>query len=154
MDVNGTRFHLVKGCQDWQVARVVGAHGLSRVAFGNCAAQAQVDSSVDDEASITAVDWHERPASLTLRPLLAGCPRGTRDAPLTPEARRGADVDRFGNWYWISHDRQRLFWRPAGSQSSVVYWEQTPPACPQPSGDFMPTQPSNAAPAELAGLAV
>lgn len=154
MDVNGTRFHLVKGCQDWQVCRVVGDQDISRAAFSNCAERAQVHTFVAAEAPLTPVDWHERSASLTLRPLLVLFPRGKRDVPLTPEARRGADVDRFGNWYWISHDRQRLFWRPVGSQRSVVYWDQTTPACPQSSGDFVPTQPPDVAPAELAGLAV
>ena len=29
------------------------------------------------------------------------------------ETRRSAD--RFGNWYWISNDQQRIFWQPFGS---------------------------------------
>ncbi|MGZ7265380.1 hypothetical protein ACXWP3_09730, partial [Streptococcus pyogenes] len=49
---------------------------------------------------------------------------GRRDVPLMAEARRGAAVDRFGNVYWISQDRQRIYWQPTGDVRPSVYWQR------------------------------
>ncbi|MCI0398248.1 MAG: hypothetical protein L0332_20175 [Chloroflexi bacterium] len=131
MDVNGTRFHLLKGKQDWTGCREVGqAEGWRLAAW--------------DDSTETAI----------LSPLLSIFPRGRRDAPLDPSARRGAAVDRFGNWYWISQERQRIYWLPSGSGRPQVYWEQRVAVAQQTGGAFAPTEPPRPAEEELAGLAV
>ncbi|MCA9969175.1 MAG: hypothetical protein KC425_03115 [Anaerolineales bacterium] len=131
MDVNGTRFHLFKGQADWRQL-----------------------SEADQPTGWLHAAWDDASAAVTLSPLLSLFPRGRRDVPLDPAARRGAAVDRYGNWYWISHDRQRLFWQPSGSGRASLYWEQTAVSCPAPTGDFAPVTPPAPQTAELAGLAV
>lgn len=131
MDVNGTRFHLIKSERDWETC-------------------CQLPGGIGEPA----VTWDGRRGALTLHPVLSLFPRSPTDEPLPPTARRGAAVDQFGNWYWIAQDRRRLYWRPSGSDNSVVYWEQ-PEAdgTGQAVGEFAPATPATAD-AALAGLAV
>jgi phage tail-like protein len=146
MDVNGTRFHLLQGKADWRRCRLAGQ-----------------PQTVDDwylsltegqAADWLRVGWDEKTRALTLRPLLLLFPRGQRVMPLQPSARRGAAVDRYGNWYWISNDQQRIFWRPSGSNRSQVYWTQTPTPRSVPAGVFHPQREEHPVIAELAGMAV
>ena len=130
MDVNGTRFHLIKSKQDWHT----------------CCQAVTSDT-------LAGVAWDPQRGALILSPVLSLFPRSPSDLPLSPSARRGAVVDSFGNWYWISQDRQNIYWRPSGSQKSVVYWDQRPAQPTKPPGDFAPTVPPPSA-VELAGLAV
>jgi hypothetical protein len=132
VDVNGTRFHLLKGEADWQ----------------RCWEDAAPSAAM-------SVGYDRDSASLTLAPVLTLFPRGARDEPLDAGTRRGAAVDGFGNWYWIAQDRQRLTWRPAGSERSTVYFD--PAEIPAPAsapGAFVPAPPLAAPVVELSGLAV
>ncbi len=134
MDVNGTRFHLIKGRADWRRCREegqTGAGAFRRLRF-------------DEDAQVLR---------LASQLVLFVSARGK--APLPLDARRGAAADPFQNWYWISHDRQRIYWRPLGSKKSRVFWSQPAeaPDC-KPSGDFKPVAEEEPAPAELSGLAV
>ena len=118
MDVNGTRFHLLRAEADWRRCTEPGHAG----AWADLA-------------------WDERNSVLTLRPLLSIFPRGRRDHPLQAEMRRGAGVDRFGNAYWISQDRRRIYWQPTGDVRPSVYW-QRPAAPPEaPAGEFGAARP-------------
>jgi phage tail-like protein len=146
MDVNGTRFHLLSGQADWGTCRLAGQPADVRDWLPYLKAEAAYDW--------LHVGWDEPLQTLTLRPLLSLFPRGQRDAPLQPSARRGAAVDRYGNWYWISHDQQQLFWLPSGSNRPLVYWTPTatPPAVPP--GEFTAPTATQAMPLELAGLTV
>lgn len=116
MDVNETRFHLFRGEADWR----------------RCTEPGQAAGVWADLA------WDEPAGALTLRPLLSIFPRGRRDLPLTAEARRGAAVDRFGNVYWISQDRQRIYWQPTGDIRPSVYWQQPSDLPTAPGGEFGP----------------
>ncbi len=129
MDVNETRFHLFRGEADWQ----------------RCAEPGHGDAWAD-------VAWDERAGALTLRPLLSIFPRGRRDAPLAVEARRGAAVDRFGNIYWISQDRRRVYWQPAGDVRPSVYWQVPVEPAPPPGDEFAPVAPAQPEPVALAGM--
>lgn len=138
MDVNNTRFHLFRGEADWR----------------RCTEPGQAGGWAD-------VAWDPRGDALTLRPLLSIFARGRRDAPLAAEARRGAAVDRFGNVYWISQDRRRIYWQPTGDVRPSVYWQRPsePPAVP--AGEFgpaplLPPLPAgeNRGEGELAGMVV
>lgn len=131
MDVNGTRFHLIHGQADWR----------------RCLEPGSADGWAD-------IAWDDRTAALTLRPLLSIFPRGRRDNPLPVEARRGAAVDRFGNVWWISQDRQRIYWQPTGDVRPSVYWQvPVEPAAP-PSDEFGPAAPLTPQSVELAGMVV
>lgn len=134
MDVNGTRFHLFRNEADWR--RCTDLHGPA--------------------GGWADVAWDQRGDALTLLPLLPVFPRGRRDLPFEAEARRGAAVDRFGNVYWISQDRRRIYWQPTGDVRPSVYWQRpaAPPAAP--AGDFGPaTLPvEEGGGDELAGMVV
>ena len=128
MDVNGTRFHLFRGESDWR----------------RCTEPGSADGWAD-------LAWDDRTAALTLRPLLSIFPRGRRDHALLAEARRGAAADRFGNVYWISRDRQRIYWQPTGDVRPSVYW-QLPIEPPLPPADeFRPIPPPLPHPGPLPG---
>lgn len=131
MDVNGTRFHLIKGPADWGACREERAPGAAeRLAY---------DEQLD---------------ALTLRPLLALYRPDRPSPPLAPGDRRGAGVDRWGNRYWIGADERSIWWAgPAGGRPGL-YWSWAPPACPAPSGGFAPAAPAAQTPERLAGLAV
>jgi phage tail-like protein len=92
---------------------------------------------------------------LRLKPRLVIFVSARGGAVLDPSERRGAATDSFQNWYWISHDRRKIFWRPLGSKRSRVFWSQeTSDAECKPSGDFAPEARAAPPPVELAGLAV
>ena len=131
MDVNGTRFHLIKGQADWGACR-------EELAPGG-AAQIAYDSEL---------------GALTLRPLLALYRPDRPGAPLAPADRRGAAVDHHGNRYWIGADERSIWWGSPEGGRPGLYWSWAPPACPAPSGSFAPVAPADQAPDRLAGLAV
>jgi phage tail-like protein len=132
MDVNGTRFHLLKGKGDWITC--------CRPTAGD-----------EDEA----VKYDGASASLILREALARFPRSKRDEPLRPTNRRGAAVDGYGNWYWIDQERRRLYWQPSGTNLASVYYDpqQQAPESKEPGG-FRPDTPKTPPTIELSGLAV
>ena len=132
MDVNGTRFHLFNGRDDWSRCLEDGLEGT----WEN-------------------THWNPDAVNVQLSPVLALFPRSQRDVALIPSERRGAAVDRFGNWYWISHDRQCLYWQPSGTGTPELYWEPPVIAAPTKSeGAFVPVTPETSLVPELAGLAV
>jgi phage tail-like protein len=132
VDVNGTRFHLIKNQTDWL----------------SCREQDQPSGRLDH------VRWDARFKGLTLNPILTLFQRTGGDMSLSPSDRRGAAADHFGNWYWIANDRRRIFWQPSGSGRPAVYWAQTPPPKQRAAGGFEPVPAPAPGEAELAGLAV
>src|SRR5262245_22603084 len=130
MDVNGTRFQLLVGQDDWRLCRLEGqpedVHDWFPYLQGG------------QSSAWLQVGWEQQSRTLTLRPLLSLFPRGQRALPLQPSARRGAALDRFGNWYWISNDQQRIFWQPFGRTRPQVYWTQIAAPIPTPRGEFAP----------------
>jgi phage tail-like protein len=126
VDVNGTRFHLIIGKNDWLRCQ---EEGVAR-------------------------DRDEQAEQLMLKPLLTLFTRRSSPQSLEASARRGAAVDLFGNFYWIANDRQRIFWQPSGTKQSSVYWTQKQLTCGTPSaGEFQPVA-ADIKISELAGLAV
>ena len=132
MDVNGTRFHLIIGEKDWLRCQEEGT----------------------DHGSFQCVAYDGQTEQLMLKPLLTLFPRRSNQLLLEPSARRGAAVDRFGNYYRIANDRQRIFWQPSGTKQANVYWTQKRACCgTQTTGKFQPVVPDTEV-SELAGLAV
>ncbi|MGY1776791.1 phage tail protein [Geodermatophilus sp. SYSU D00804] len=127
MDVNGTRLHLVLGADDWAAAIVP---------------PRQRDVCFD--ASRNTLGLRPRPFLFAARPQ---APR------LVPTDRRGADVDRLGNRFWIG---------PAGDEIRVLgaggtafrYWPVAEQPSAPPPGGFGVCMPPPAAPVCLSGLAV
>src|SRR5512136_14341 len=99
MDVNGTRFHLIYGHEDWRCCRLEG-QPLDLAEWDGPAAAGV-------RPVWRTVEWKgDALGALTLARELKHFPRGRRDLPLDPLARRGAAADAYGNWYWIGSDRQ------------------------------------------------
>lgn len=143
MDVNGTRFHLIKGKRDWETCRVELESGrlvYLREQQGPLRFQ---DSRAKSESGRL---------SLSSQLPLFTATRAHRALDISE--RRGAGVDGFGNWYWISDDRRRIFCLPFGARRPLVYWDQeTRTRCA--AGDvFVPRIEEHPQRAELAGLAV
>ena len=136
MDVNGTRFHLIKGNADWRACFEERADGTRVLKWENL--------FLDTRKSV-----------VTLNPLLLLFLNARGRMPLDLAARRGAAADMYGNWYWISNDRKQIFWRPAGTNKTSVYWEQTGKGEPEcDPGDFTPRVPPQPTIVELSGLVV
>ncbi len=144
MDANGTRFHLLLGKPDWALCTDADASDSKSV----------FDASLADND--TGLTWDDSRHELTLRPLVFRFPPSPTDAALTPDDRRGAGRDRFGNWYWIDETQSSLLVLSTGSGNVSVYWPAGAPVAVSPStGDFQPLDPPPVPePRTLSGLAV
>ena len=126
MDANNTRYHLLLGRSDW--------------------------TSCQTEN----LQWSEHDASLHLESKLFLFKASPKDLPPSPDDRRGAARDQFGNWYWIGPDERSIRFLPMGTSLSQHYWEAADLA-PEPvaDGDFGPVTPIEAPlPLTLRGLTV
>jgi phage tail-like protein len=129
MDVNGTRFHLVLGHDDWLLpgADRDGAH------------------------------WNGQDDMLQLEPLPIVFPPRKAERRPGPEDRRGAGMDRFGNWYWIGDDGRSIVARSRHDRQPLPFWPAPESAAclPRQGGDFAPADPPPPPlPPRLQGLAV
>ncbi|MGV9386415.1 phage tail protein [Nonomuraea sp. NPDC003707] len=157
MDVNGTRFHLLLGEDDWgRCAGSLSPPGESPVAppVGTLVPLAEAWAAERD----TEVVYDRRSEELTLRPRPFVFPFASDAAPLDPAVRRGAARDRYGNWYWVDTVPTRLLVHSSGSQATTQFW---PPAGPPPEmrsapGGFVPRDKPTSMPLPmiLAGAAV
>jgi len=141
MDVNGARYHLLKGEFDWK--------GCLDGASGRTWTRLYLDKDA---------------GTVTLNPVLSlfKHQRVKTSLPLAP--RRGAARDRFGNVYWISQDERRIYWLPGHAKRPVLFWSQEPDECATPDDPFrrcaapndafQPVADEQPGPRRLAGLAV
>ncbi|MBW3543968.1 MAG: hypothetical protein KY476_27275, partial [Planctomycetes bacterium] len=133
MDVNGTRFHLLQGERDFAPL---------------------VEASVDADD----LEWSESRGGVGLRGRIPRFPRRAAEPRLSVSDRRGADRDRYGNFYWIAPDQRSIRLLPAGSETAGDFWTvaEWNTSCPAPPEDvFAPVAPRPpASNPELRGLAV
>ena len=144
MDVNGARFELLLGRDDWGRCEDAGGHALDALWQGAV------------EGATAPVDWEDARQELTLRPDIFRFPAAALDRAPLPEDRRGAGRDRYGSWYWIAADRRGLLVESAGSGATSRFWPvDPPPADDLRTGAFAAAE-AVAAPAarRLAGAAV
>jgi phage tail-like protein len=144
VDVNGTRYHLLYGCDDWGSCSLVGD-------------DRSLGARWRDDHDYPALEWDCDSRSVRLArevPLF----RSRKSAPpLDPRVRRGAGRDSFGNWYWIDQDEDGILFQAQGAYSAQSFWgaadELPSPAARQPdTGAFEPCpKPSTRL---LRGLAV
>lgn len=133
MDVNGTRFHLVYGANDWY--------------------RAPASSS----SSEPLFDWNACDATLSLHQDLFIFPRLTGQLPLTIDQRRGAARDRYGNWYWIDADTSELrFLSGKANATAEHFWSASDQvySCIAPGEFFTATAPQPPSQLLFSGLAV
>jgi phage tail-like protein len=127
MDVNGTRFHLLLGHDDW-----VGASGPA-----------------------AGAEWSGGALGLERLPVVF--PTRISEAPPSQGDRRGAGRDRFGNWYVIGADRRSIRARSHHDRAETRFWppEAPPPCGSAQAGAFAPAAPPRVPePVPLRGLAV
>ncbi len=142
MDVNGTRFQLLLGADDW----------------GRC--------STDDEQRLADLWAASKPTDvlydtgrddLTLTPLPVTFPAAAGSG-LDPAVRRGAARDRYGSWYWIDALSAAILVNSSGTGQTTPFWRVSDPGSPFPGpgpGPFGPSvPPAPPPPLHLAGAAV
>jgi phage tail-like protein len=134
MDANRTRFHLLLG-SDWS--------SLQRDPHTTDIGDAEIDTTT----------WEYR---LHQKLFEFVPPRGDRIPSIAD--RRGAAVDRFGNWYWIDVAPTSIRVNSAGSGATTLYWEagygDAPVPVVQRPGAFAPVDVAPQPVLELGGAAV
>jgi len=108
VDVNGTKYHLLYGQQDWGSCLLSGSESaLSELWSAN---------------QHPPLEWDETSATLRLMREVPIFRRSKRIQPLAINTRRGAGRDRYGNWYWIDQPESGIRCLPNGSYTSQQFW--------------------------------
>lgn len=113
MNADGQLFHLLLGEPDWARGRIDATTTLATV----------WDMPIGERPA-TAPGWDDERNELTLAPLRDPLAFTPGEAPLSPEVRRAAAADRFGNIYWIGDDATQLFVRSRGDGSVTRFWPE------------------------------
>ena len=146
MDVNGTRFHLLLGHDDWARCTDEDGRSLRDLWAGGL-----------PPAEAPSVRWNYAQRELTLRDEVFEFTAGKLDRPPRLVDRRGAGRDAFGNWYWIGPDARTILVTSVGDGSTTQLWPghgDCPPALPR-LGTFGPVAPAPPPPADrFSGAAV
>ncbi len=148
MDVNGTRFHLLLGRDDW-ARRCAAASGQSlRDAFLLSDSGGEADFSFDDVRK-----------ELTLGNRVFHFDAAAGNRSVDPSGRRGADADAYGNIYWIDATGTEILVNSSGSGNTAHFWSSLDGCCAPTDRLFAPADAAKPAkplakPIALAGLAV
>jgi phage tail-like protein len=128
MDVNGTKYHLLLGGNDWR--RAMGAS--------------------------PGVEWDEQDNAITLRKLPFHFPKSSNDRAPDLSDRRGAARDQFGNWFWIGADRREIRVQSSGTGNETHFWSYCDTACcvEEEHASFAPIEQPAPVAVEMQGLAV
>src|SRR5438094_3432014 len=132
MDVNGTRFHLLLGKDDW--ADCIDSDGTTILHH-----LWDVSPPAQDTADVY---WDATRAELTLHPQLFQFL--SKDNPLSLERRRGAARDRYGNWYWIDESENELRVNSVGTGNTSHFWSPADDTGCEPDVRFGGFQPQGA----------
>jgi phage tail-like protein len=131
MNVNGSRFDLLLGREDW--GRCVDEDGADARTLASWWAGVPPDG---------LPWWDDERAELSLPPVAIALPRTPAEAPLTLDARRAAAADRNRSVYRIGDDRRSLLAFSAGSRRESTFWPAGPSDCGEERGrarlDFEP----------------
>ncbi len=147
MNVNGARFQLLLGREDW--GRCIdrddeGARELASWWTGHAS------PPLMPPAGLPA--WDEQRQEILLQQDPIELPATPGEARLTLDARRGAAADRNGNVYRVADDRQTLRVTSAGSGNETAFWPALPDDCAPARArerlDFAPLSIPRPAPAE------
>lgn len=140
MNVNGARFHLLLGRDDW--AECLAGEGEVRLgAFWK------------PEPDVRHPWWDEAEGELSLAPVAEAIPATPGERALRPQDHRDAAADRYGNLYHVADDGLGLMVRSAGSGRIARFWPPDIPPARERGGFRDSAQPP--APAEqVAAVAV
>jgi phage tail-like protein len=126
MNVNGARFKLLLGREDW--ARCL-EHDAEDALPLDARWQPHLGSPTGAPRHLPA--WDSVRHELTLQPLPTELAATAGEARLALEARRTAAADRHGNVYRISDDSRSLRVNSSGSENDSVFWPAGPSDCTQ-----------------------
>jgi phage tail-like protein len=121
MNVNGARFHLLLGRDDWRRCR--GGDGRTLASWWD-----DIDSPMPTPPD-DLPEWDDARHEIALRAQGIALPATFGEALLTIEARRAAAADRHGNLYRIADDRASLRVVSAGSGNETPFWPAEPADC-------------------------
>lgn len=125
MNVNGSRFELLLGREDW--GRCLDGDGEAARTLASWWDAALASPPVDPDPQLPA--WDAARREVSLRPRFIELPATPAEAPLSLDARRAAGADRHGNVYRIGDDRATLVVSSAGSRRESVFWPASPADC-------------------------
>lgn len=144
MNVNGSRFELLLGRQDWGRCRGGdgdGAHTLDAAWKG-----AVASPPIDPDPQLPA--WEAMRNEVMLSARLIELPSTPAEQPFSLDARRPASADRHGNVYRIGDDRATLAVYSAGSRRESIFWPASPADCADEADrwrrDFQPVEAPDA----------
>ena len=149
MNVNGSRFELLLGRDDW--GRCLDGDGDQARTLASWWDATLTSPPVELPADLPA--WDARRREIGIQPLTISLPATPSEAPLQLDARRCASADRYGNVYRIGDDRQTLVIRPAGSRREGTFWPAVPADCEDERErarlDFEPVRSVETVPIEI-----
>lgn len=148
MNVNGSRFELLLGRDDWgRCLDGDGAHARTLGSWWDA-----VRMSPPQELAPTLPAWDMDRQEIGIRARLIELPATPAETPLSLDARRDAGADRHGNVYRIGDDRKTLVVYSAGSRRESVFWPAEPSDCEEERErarpDFETVAPPNPGPFE------
>jgi phage tail-like protein len=117
MNVNGARFHLLLGADDWRrcSGEVAGETTPLGAIWDAAAGPGQLPANVPG--------WDRHRHVLTLAPRILPLPATPGEALFAADSRRGAVADRFGNLYFVDDKRSALRVEAAGSDAMATpFW--------------------------------
>jgi len=118
MNVNGSRFHLLLGRDDW--GRCLDGDGNDA-----CTLRSRWDGAVSSPPTVLDAklpEWDVELKEVRLKSLLLELPATPGETQLSLDARRCASADRYGNVYRIGDDRRSLHVFSAGSGLETTFW--------------------------------
>lgn len=118
MNVNGSRFHLLLGRDDWGRCFDGDANEARTLRSGWNGAVTSPATALDPELPA----WDAELSELRLQGQLIELPATPGETPLSLDARRCASADRHGNVYRIGDDRRSLRVFSAGSRRETTFW--------------------------------
>ncbi|HYI13095.1 MAG TPA: phage tail protein [Thermoanaerobaculia bacterium] len=144
MDVNGTRFHLLLGRDDWG-SRCTNAEGTTRLADIFDASKNGGDADFS---------WDERRSELTLGSRVFHFTPASGNRSVDVSDRRGAAADAYGNVYWIDESGTEIQVHSAGTRVTSHFWSSLDGCATKPTSTFTPLDAPAMQQIALSGLAV
>jgi phage tail-like protein len=142
MNVNGSRFQLLLGRDDW--GRCLDGDGRDAMALATWWDAPAASPPVDPPEGLPA--WDGMRGEITLGPRRIDLPATPAETPLSLASRRAASADRNGNVYRIGDDRRTLVVCSAGTRHESIFWPAEPADCDDAPDrwrrDFQPAAPA------------
>lgn len=117
-DPQGGRFHLLAGQSDWALCSEPD-HRLPDPITSPLTGPALATGTVHRPGNF---EWDEATGSLRLAHRDAVARHPTSMSLHRTDQRRGADRDRYGNWYWITDDNRSIVRVAPGASRAVPWW--------------------------------